>query len=211
MNPPECHQAQYLSDMVSKYNFYPSSRNGASFIEMMERAKSADYLNPKFQLIYVKTLDFIESIPEINKNPEMVQYSIKTGTISYAKLQYSTFKEVLYNLKFFYYLYRNFLINSKKKSTFEEVQSTKEKIDYQLIEKLLVLTKNRYNTKNTILVFFPDTDIKVIDIARRNGYRYFLLKANNYKSWQLKNNKHWSCFGHQEAAKQVASELLKMK
>lgn len=42
MNPPERHQAKYLSDMVSKYNFYPSSRNGASFIEMIERANSAD-------------------------------------------------------------------------------------------------------------------------------------------------------------------------
>lgn len=208
MNPTECHQARYLSDMVSKYNFYPSSRDGASFIEMMERAKSLEYLHPKYQLLYVHHGDFIESIPEIKKIPLTVQYSINSQKITYAKLQSSRFKEVLYNFKFLYYLYRNFLVNNKDVSSNNRDEIKKEKIYYNSIEKLIIATKQHYNTQNIILVFSPDTDLKVIEIAHRKGFQYFLLKTNNYKSWQLPNNSHWSCYGHEEAAKQVSSKLL---
>jgi hypothetical protein len=211
MNPPECHQAKYLSNMVSKFNFYPSSRDGASFIEMMERAKALEYLHPRYQLLYVHHGDFIESIHEIKKIPLTVQYSLNSKKITYAKLQSNILKDVLYNFKFFYYIYRNFLVSNKDVSSNNRDEIKKEKIDYNLIEKLIIATKQHYDIRNIILVFSPDTDLMVVDLAHRNGFQYFLLKTSNYKSWQLPNNSHWSCFGHEEAAKQVSSELLKMK
>jgi hypothetical protein len=210
MNPPECHQAKYLAELLPRYNYYSSARAGASFVEMMERAKSLESMNPLYQLLYVHQGDFTESISEIKKNPLTIQYSLKSNEISYAKLQSSKFKEVLYNCKFFYYIYRNFIVKTNHVSSNNRDQNNKEKIDYDLIEKLVLLVKHKYKTHNVILVFSPDTDLKVVEIAKRNGFRYFLLKTDNYKSWQLLNDSHWSCFGHEQAALNVSSELIKM-
>ncbi|MFN3754458.1 hypothetical protein [Flavobacterium sp.] len=211
MNPPECHQANYLSQMGTKYNFYPSSRDGASFIEMMERAKALAHLKPVYQLLYVHDGDFVESIAEIKRNPLTVQISVKNGEVTFAKLKSSKLKDVIYNFKFFYYLYRNYLLKlvNNNDATNNRVLIKGKKIDYGLIQDLFILTKKKYQIQNIVLVFSPDTDKKVIDIAKENGFKYFQLQTNDYKSWQMPEDSHWSCYGHQEVAKQVAEFFLK--
>lgn len=211
MNPPECHQANYLSKLTAKYNFYPSARAGASFIEMMEKARALEHLHPVYQLLYIQQADFIESVSEIKSAPLTVQISVKTGQVKYAKLQSSKFKEVIYNFKFFYYIYRNyiFMLLGNDDATNNRVLIKRKKINYQLIEDLLVISKKKYNTRNVILVFSPDTDKKVIDLVKNSGFRYFQLISKDYKSWQMPKDSHWSCHGHEEAAKQVANYLLK--
>ncbi|MDI9257691.1 hypothetical protein [Flavobacterium sedimenticola] len=209
MNPPECHQANYLSQLGTGYNFYPSARAGASFIEMMEKAKSLESLHPKYQLLYVHHGDFIESVTEIKRNPFTVQLTLKTGEIKYAKPTSGKVKEAIYNFKFIYFLYRNYLfkLGNNDDATNNRVLLKGKKIDYNLINELLVETGKRYRIQNIVLVFSPDTDPKVIDMAGKNGFHYFQLQTDDYKSWQMPKDSHWSCYGHQEVAKQVAQYL----
>lgn len=210
MNPPECHQANYLSQMGTKYNFYPSSRAGASFIEMMEKAKALEHLKPVYQLLYVHDGDFVESISEIKSSPLTVHMSVKTGKVTYAKFTSSKLKDVIYNFKFFYYVYRKYLFKlNNEDATNNQVLIKSKKIDYSLIEELVIIAKKKYNTRNIVLVFGPDTDQRIVDIAHKTGFNYFKLQTDDYKSWQMPNDSHWSCYGHQEVAKQVAAYLTK--
>ena len=205
-SPPDCHQAYFLSNMASNYNFYPCARAGASFIEFMEMTKSLNYLKPKMQLLYVHHGDFIESISEIKKKPLTVQLSIKTNKIIYAKYSRSRFKTILYNFKFAYYIYIKYLLKGKDTSTNNRNEKNLA-IDFEKVQSLLNFVKSNYNTDNIILVFSPDTDQNLIKLVKHNHFQTFELKTDNYKSWQLENDSHWSCFGHEEAAKQVSKYI----
>lgn len=211
MNPPECHQAVYLSQALPHKNFYPSSRDGASFMEYMEMTKALDSLKPQYQLLYVHHGDMTESIRELGRKPLTVQTALKTGTTTPALLQVSKFKEYLYHWKFMYFLYRNYLLMGKKggnefANNRDEVNP--KKINYAYIEQLLQFSISNYKTNNIILVFSPDSDKKVTAIANKVGFKCIQLNTTDYQSWKLPNDSHWSCFGHQEAAKQT-SEFLK--
>jgi hypothetical protein len=208
MNPPECHQAYFLANMVGEYNFYPCARSGASFIEFMEMAKSLNHLNPIKQLLYVHHGDFIESITEITNQPLTVQLSISSNKIRFPMLTSSRFKDILYNFKFAYFLYRNYLVKSTNVST-NNRDLKQTNIDYVKIQLLLDFVKKNYFTDNIILVFSPDSDKNLIELVKENNFQTFELKSTNYKSWQLANNSHWSCNGHEEAAKQVSKYIDK--
>jgi hypothetical protein len=207
MNPPECHQAYFLARMVDEYNYYPCARSGASFIEFMEMSKSLNHLNPIKQLLYVHHGDFIESITEITNNPLTVQLSITTNKIRYARLTKSRFKDILYNLKFAYFLYRNYIVkNTNVSSNNRDIKHSN--IDFHKIQMLLNFVKKNYFTDNIILVFSPDTDNELIELIKENNFQTIELKSTNYKSWQLINDGHWSCYGHEEAAMQVSKCLV---
>jgi len=80
-------------------------------------------------------------------------------------------------------------------------------IDYGKIQMLLTFVKKNYQTDNVILVFSPDSDSKLIDLVKENNFQTIELKASNYKLWQFPTDSHWSCYGHEEAAKQVSKYL----
>ena len=206
LNPPECHQAQYLSDLNSNFNFFPASRDGAGFLEFMEISKSIDSLNPIKHLLYVHHGDFIESINEIRPNSNTVQVLLKEEKIKYPILQSSPIKDFLYNFKLAYFLYRNYLLKDKNIQTNNRDEKF-ESIDYDSIQLLLDFTKKNYDTKRIVLVFSPDSDKKVVELLMKNNFETFVLETNNYKSWQMENDSHWSCFGHKEVAKQVNKYL----
>ena len=208
MNPPRCHQANYLANLNQRFNFFPSSRDGASFIELLEMKKSLRNYQPLHHLFYVHHEDFIESIAELGRKPLTVQVSLETGNIKQAQLTSSPIKTFLYNFKFAYFIYRNFLV-----SAFTDVEpdnNTAKKnntIDLKAIESLLKYTKRNYITDDLTLVFSPKSNPKVIEIAAKNGFDTLSLKAMDYKSWQLEHDSHWSCSGHLKAATQVNSYL----
>lgn len=202
MNPPECHQANYLANLNPEYDFYPMSRDGASFIEFMEMAKSLEYLNPIRQLLYVHHGDFVESVMECGSQPLTVQLSVEQDSIRYAALTSSRMKEVMYNFKLGYYLYRNYLVRAENNQTNNRNVDFGH-IDYDVIQMLLDFVKDNYRTDHIVLVFSPGSDTEFVEFAGRNGFQTLFLQTDDYKSWQLESDSHWSCFGHEEAAKQV--------
>jgi hypothetical protein len=206
MNPPECHQAKYLAELMHQNDFFPASRDGGSFLEFMEYASELDTLNPVYQVIYVHDKDFIESIKGSNTDFEKTQIDIENKIIYYARLSSSKWKESLYNFKFLYYLYRNIIIPNKNKEKGNQSQKVKE-IDYAKIENFITYIKNNYNTSNLILVFHPESNIRMMNMTKSAGFNILLLKVEDPKSWQLEHDSHWSCFGHLEVATQVAAYL----
>lgn len=206
MNPSECHQAYLLSKECGKYNYYPCARAGASFIEFMEMSKSLQHLNPVKQLLYLDHGDFIESITEIIDAPLTVQLSVSSNKIRYARLTKSRLKDVLYNFKFAYFLYRNYFVG-KMDIGIDSRDIMHSKIDYDKIQALLNFVKNNYQTNNILLVFRPDSDKKLVELVKENNFQTLELQASNYKSWQFPNDNHWTCYGHEQAAKQVCKYL----
>lgn len=206
MNPPQCHQAYLLSQGCNKYNYYPCARAGASFIEFMEMTKSLNRLHPVKQLLYVHHADFIESITEVMNVPLTVQLSVTTNKIRHARLTKSRVKDVLYNFKFAYFLYRNYFVSSVDIGT-NNRDAMPATIDYDKIQQLLTFVKMNYQTENIVLVLSPDTDKKLIELVKENNFHTLELTTDNYKLWQFEHDSHWSCHGHEEAAKQVSKYL----
>ncbi|GGZ70303.1 hypothetical protein [Algibacter mikhailovii] len=210
MNPDDCRQSVLLKEQLVKYNFMEAGRSGVSFIEAFEISKSIDTLNPKLSLIYVNTNDFFESIKEIRERPSITQWSIETNKIVSGKIKSPGLKKILYNWKLLYYLYTNFKTTpSKSKKNINKQDATKL-IDLKFEEEILALlkyTKNNHNMNNNILVFHPNTNQKLIDMCIKEGFRTMCLRSKNYKSWCFDYDKHWTCFGHRQAAQQVSVYL----
>lgn len=208
MNPSECHQAVYMKRYSAQYNYYPISRDGASFLEFMEMSKSLDSLNPVKHLLYVHHADFDESIFQKGKRFHTVQLDIENKKVLFPKLQVNSFKRFVYQFKFLYYIYRNYLVRSVEgDDVSENIRGKELAIDYNKLEKLLNFSKENYTINNVILVFSPDTDVKLIQMVKQFGFEYLVLQTPNYSTWELPNDSHWSCYGHDQAALQVSKYL----
>lgn len=212
MNPPECHQASYLASLNHDYNFYPMSRDGASFLEDLEMAKSLEKLNPSKQLLYVHNSDFVTSVIERTNQPLTVQLSLEKNEIRYAQQKGSSLKELLYRFKFAYFLYRNYVVpiivendmaRGRTDSSLDEIHES----DYPYIQSLFDYVTENYKIDNIVLVFFPDSDPKLVDLAGNVGFVTLQLETSDYNSWLTSIGGHWSCFGHKEVAKQVDNYL----
>ncbi|TDS13445.1 hypothetical protein DFQ03_2737 [Maribacter caenipelagi] len=216
MNPDSCHQSNFLDKFSPSFNYYEASRSGISFIGAMEIAASLDSLNPIHQLIYVHDADFTESSSIIHKMGDITQFNSKTNSIIPGKLNSPLVKKFLYNWKFIYYLYINYSFTKKENTTTKpEVQvSDKPKLtEEQITEltKLLTYSKNNYDHKNITLVFRPNADPKIITILKDLNFNMLLLKDNKQKEWSFKHDPHWTCIGHEEAAKQISNYILNSK
>ena len=42
-----------------------------------------------------------------------------------------------------------------------------------------------------------------MDMAVQAGFEIMLLEAEDYDSWLTSADGHWSCYGHEEVARQV--------
>ena len=76
------------------------------------------------------------------------------------------------------------------------------------LHKISHIRYQNYLTNNLIIIFSPDSDIELVNLLKKNNFQTILLASSNYKSWQLSNDSHWSCYGHEEAAKQVSKYLI---
>lgn len=215
MNPPECHQANYLASMNQDYNFYPMSRDGASFLEFMEMAKSLEKFNPSKQLFYVHGSDFIVSVTERVNQTGTVQLSLETGEVRDTQPSGSSLKKKLYKFKFAYFLYRNFIVpymvdlnmaGGRADESLFEIQES----DYPYIQGLLDYVKDHYVLDNIVLVFFPDTDSELINMTEQAGFTALPLQTDDYRSWVTNIGGHWNCNGHKEVAKQIDKYLASL-
>lgn len=209
MNPPECHQAHYLTRENQDYNFFPMSRDGASFIEFMEMAKSMEHLNPVKQMLYVHDEDFPYSIIELLDQANAVQYSLEKQEIRYVQASESKLKKLLYKFKFAYFIYRNYFVLAELDlfNNNDEITPVAPELDYESLEVLFTYVKENYKIDNILLVFFPGSDQTLMDMTRNVGFETILLETDDYNSWLTSINGHWSCYGHEEVAKQVADYL----
>lgn len=209
MNPPECHQANYLAQFNQDYSFYPMSRDGASFLEFMEMAKSLEPLNPVKQMLYVHDEDFPYSIIELLDQPNAVQYSLETKEIRYVQMDNSKLKKLLYKFKFAYFLYRNYFVLAELDlfNNNEEVTHEDQSFDYESLGLLFDYVKENYKVANVLLVFFPESDQGLMDLAEQAGFEVMLLETDDYNSWLTSIGGHWSCYGHEEVARQVNHHL----
>ncbi|WP_340202349.1 hypothetical protein [Ascidiimonas sp. W6] len=209
MNPPECHQSIFLKEKIPELNFMEAARSGVSLIEAMEIAKQLDSLQPENYFLYVKNEDFIESIKEIKALKDITQVSLVNQKIIHGEMKSPGLKRILYNWKFLYYLYNRFPIG---RGTNNE-QSLKEPdaplvLDSKIPELLHFIKKN-YRITNKIFVFMPNTDKVIIEAVEEAGFRSIKLNDDGDKNWSFEHDSHWTCYGHERAASQVAKMIKK--
>lgn len=210
MNPPECHQAHYLARGNLDYNFYPMSRDGSSFLEFMEMVKSLEPLNPVKHMLYVHDEDFTYSVVELKDQALTVQYSLENKEIRHALFATSKMKDLLYKSEFAYFIYRNYFVLADMNlfhQEEEEVQVENKSYDYESLGLLFDFVKGQYRIDNVLLVFFPGSDARLMALAEETGFETMELKTDDYNSWLTSIGGHWSCYGHEEVARQVNQYL----
>lgn len=206
MNKDECHQSNYLKELMPDYNFMEAARSGVSFIEALEISKQLDdVLNPKYQLIYLYDSDFHESITQIKKLFDITQVDLEKKEIINGKMKAPGLKKILYNWKFVYFLYNRFPLNFNSKKSIKKPLEKNEKPKNILFKELLMFAKENYNFDNKILVFRPNSNEKIIQLTEELGFKIILLESNKEKLWSFDHDPHWTCYGHSQAAIQVAN------
>jgi hypothetical protein len=213
MNPISCNQGSILKQLIPDYSFFEAGRSGITFIEAIEISRILDdEINPKYQLIYLGEGDFYESIYEKNIYSDRLQLSIAEQKIIYAKIKSAKFKKILYNIKLLYFLYLKYPIFVEKQNKGEVLESTKsDNIDASVFTDLLDYSSNNYNLNKLIFVFHPNTDEQIVELVDKYGVKTLLLNSSNDKSWEVsKKDKHWSCYGNNQAGKQVSKALKKL-
>jgi hypothetical protein len=209
MNPRNCHQSVFLKQELPQFNFLEAARSGVSLIEAMEISKELDSLNPEGFLFYVKDEDFIESIREIKVLNDITQLSLKDQTIVPGKMKAPGLKRILYNWKFLYYLYNRFPIGRNSKP---EKAAEKEGVPANNQKEITALIKfitNKYSIENKTLVFMPNTNKSIIEACKVAGFKTIALNSEGDRSWTFDYDSHWTCYGHGQAAGQVARFLNK--
>ncbi|WP_298499317.1 hypothetical protein [uncultured Algibacter sp.] len=211
MNPNECHQSFLLKERLKNYNFIEAGRSGVSFIEAMEISKQFDSLNPKTELIYVNNNDFYESISSISPAADITQLNVEKEKIVFGQMKSPGLKKILYSWKLLYYFYNRFPLNfSRENKKNKSIEKTKDigSFNYknEIISLLEYINKN-YNIKNKIIVFHPKSELEIINLCKEAGFKFIVLNSDNDKSWSFEHDSHWTCYGHNQAAEQIANYL----
>lgn len=215
MNPDKCHQSSLLKKDFPENNFLEAARSGISLIEALEITKQLDSLNPIAQLIYISVNDFEESITEIARRKDITQVNLKKKELVHGQMLSPWLKKILYNWKFMYYLYLRFPLDFYKNPPPTENLSPssskgakpREEI---LFEQLLDYIVENYQIEDKILIFRPLSSPNLVNKAAKRGFKTILLD-NHGQQWSFDDDHHWKCFGHEQAAIQVAQKLKKMK
>lgn len=207
MNPISCNQGFLLQSHFDNYSFFEAGRSGVTFIEALEISKYLEGLiSPTHHLIYLGNGDFNESIVSKGRYPDRVQVDLDKKLILKAKMKSPLTKRILYSSKLLYYMYLRFPIFVDKQNKGETTNKNiteKPKLDTSYFSKLFNFCSSRYDFNKIILVFHPNTNEKIIELATSYGFKNILLQEHN-RGWALgKHDGHWSCFGHNEATKQI--------
>lgn len=211
MNPIECNQGSILKSLFPNYAFFEAGRSGVSFIEAMEISKMLEVeVAPKYQLIYLSEDDFYESISEIERYNDRLQISVENQKLLPNPLLNPGLKKILYNFKLVYYLYLKYPIFVDKHNMGETSISIHQKIKFNKdkFNKLFDFCSNNYNLSKLIFVFHPNTDDRIIALANKYGVKSIILNSTGDNTWGIGiKDDHWSCYGHNQACKQVKSKL----
>jgi len=216
MNPNECHQSIFLKENIPTYNFMEVARSGVSLIEAMEINKQMDSLSPVHSLIYLNDYDFYESIVEVRPMSDITQFSLTNNAIVHGQMKAPLMKKVLYNWKLLYYFYNRFPLNPPAKKSEKDIKDSTEKDSlsspesiakvYELIEHIA----SNYAVNDKTLVFHPNSNKDIINKCKLVGFKVIELDSSNDKDWTFDYDSHWTCYGHEKVAEQVA-EVLKTK
>jgi hypothetical protein len=216
MNPNECHQSAFLKKNMKMYNFMEAGRSGVSLIEAMEISKNLDSLKPVKTLVYVNNNDFYESIRDIQPLQDITQVNLKNGTIAYGKMKAPLFKKILYNWKLLYYFYTRFPLNNQSENA--EAPTVSEAIEENNdilkskseVFNLINYIKDNYSTKDKVFVFHPNSNTEIIEQCKNLGFNIIVLDSSkDDKKWVFDHDSHWTCYGHEQVAKQISNALLK--
>ncbi|WP_299362302.1 hypothetical protein [Winogradskyella sp.] len=213
MNPNECHQSVFLKQHMPNYNFMEAARSGVSLIEAMEINKQLDSLQPSHTLIYVNDYDFFESIVEVKPMSDITQISLKKNEIIHGKMKAPFFKKILYNWKLLYYFYNRFPLNKPSKEEKETIltEEANNKVGLESkdeVFKLIDYIKKSYNIEFLTLVFHPESNPIIVEKCKSAGFNVITLDSSvDSKSWSFDHDSHWTCYGHERAAGQVANAL----
>ena len=122
-----------------------------------------------------------------------------------AILTESRLKKLLYKFKFAYFMYRNYFVLAELDlfNQQDDIPQEEKRIDYESLGLLFDYVKENYRLTNLLLVFLPDSDPGLMDLAEQAGFKTMQLETDDYNSWLTSIGGHWSCYGHEEVARQV--------
>lgn len=169
MNPIECNQGSLLKSLLPNYSFFEAGRSGVTFIEAMEISKILDIeVAPTYQLLYLGGDDFYESISEITRYNDRLQLSIENQKLLPNQLKSPGLKKILYNIKSLYYLYQKYpiFVDKQNKGELPKAHQENNKFDSNVFNKLFTFCSNNYHLKKLIFVFHPNTDDRIIAMAK---------------------------------------------
>lgn len=207
MNPISCNQGSVLQAQFTDYSFFEAGRSGVSFIESLEISKYLDTLiQPNHHLIYLGNSDFNESVVSMGRKTDIMQIDLNTKEIISPKLKSPFVKKIIYSVKLLYYLYLRFPLFVEKQNSAEitkiNVKNKSVFNDSELIDLFEYCSKN-YNTNKILLILHPEIDERIVKLAKSFNFSNFVLKKSE-KSWRFSSeDSHWSCYGHEQAAKQI--------
>ena len=204
MNPIECNQASFLKKLTGNYGFYEAGRSGVSFIEAMELTKVLDIeIKPLKHLVYINNGDFYETIGVKGKKSKRVTIDLTDNTIFKPKVENALLKKVIYSSKFMFYMRLRFF--SKEKNGDENKgNQTKKSFDYDKFRSLFAYCLKTYDTDRIVFIYHPNIEKGFVELTKEFGFKYIVLDTQGH-DWAIDETEpHWSCFGHEEVAKQVA-------
>ncbi len=125
-----------------------------------------------------------------------------------------TSKKILYNWKLLYYFYNRFPINlsfnneepkeGPKKKTADDPLTSKAEV-FGLIDYIA----SNYSIADKTLVFHPNTNKTIIEKCQEAGFSIIILDSSNDRDWTFEYDSHWTCYGHEKVAEQVANAIKK--
>lgn len=212
MNPDSCNQGSILSSNFPDYGFFEAGRSGVSFMETMEITKLLDStISPTHHLVYVSQSDFEESFADKNRYTDRIQFDSEKQQVLKANLKSSVLKSFLYNTKFLYYLYLRFpiFVDQQNQGEVNTLKNKKKSLNGAMYKDIFEFVVKNYEIRPMVLVFHPNTNTQIIEMAQEYGLKTIALKIRKEKSWALgEHDGHWSCYGHNQAAQQVKEYLL---
>lgn len=213
MNPDSCRQMEILKKVKPEYDYLELSRPGSNLLDYFDFIEDIDSLKPKINLMYVIDKSFTKSIKKESGAASGTQLDLKHLTIHRAEFQESTLKNILYNFKFAYYLYRknihifdNFNTVFGKKKLKRKFSTKYSAIEINRISVLLDFVKNNYRIDNVVLLFNDRNHTQIFDLVKSKGFHAFRFNSAG-DDWTFIDDTHWTCYGHEQAAIQV-SEFL---
>ncbi len=212
MNPISCNQGSILKSYFPNVSFFEAGRSGVSFIEAMEISKILDSeISPRIHLLYLSNKDFYESISTIARYENVVQIDLPNKRILKTDLGLSKIKKLLYSSKLLYYLYLRFPIFVSKQNLGEVSGSSESKagFDDSTFTSLFEYCSRNYNSERIVFVFHPGIQKQFILLSEKYHFKTISLNSDGDKSWVMtSNDDHWSCYGHNQVAKQIKMHLL---
>ncbi len=220
MNPDSCHQSVFLKQLKPELNYVEVAMDGLNLLGYFEYSKPMDSLNPKLKIIYVNNDDFKNTILDrdiVHSNRYRV--NINNSKIVYPEYRGSKLKDLLYNFKFSYYLYRKNLGLFSNLNTKDDLESKDDKykrgnefseLDYVNASKLLDFIIKNYRTDNVLFVFHPNSDSGLIQLTEEKGFNVMEIYKDPNENWKTENDGHWNWFAHKKIATQIVVKLEKM-